>query len=50
VAAIEARGLVEVYGDARALDGLDLDVEPATVLGVLGPNGAVRLSQQKTAA
>ena len=45
VAAIEARGLVKVYGHTRALDGLDLDVETGTILGVLGP-----LSQQKTAA
>jgi ABC-2 type transport system ATP-binding protein len=40
VAAIEARGLVKVYGDTRALDGLDLEVETGTILGVLGPNGA----------
>ena len=39
-AAIEARGLVKVYGDTRALDGLDLDVDTGTILGVLGPNGA----------
>jgi ABC-2 type transport system ATP-binding protein len=39
-AAIEARGLVKVYGDTRALDGLDLEVDTGTILGVLGPNGA----------
>src|SRR5215210_6741360 len=38
--AIEARGLVKTYGDVRALDGLDLDVEAGTVFGLLGPNGA----------
>jgi ABC-2 type transport system ATP-binding protein len=39
-AAIEAVGLVKTYGELRALDGLDLEVEQGTVLGVLGPNGA----------
>ncbi|MEU3018222.1 MULTISPECIES: ATP-binding cassette domain-containing protein [unclassified Nocardiopsis] len=38
--AVEARGLHKRYGDTRALDGLDLTVEPGTVLGLLGPNGA----------
>jgi ABC-2 type transport system ATP-binding protein len=38
--AIEVRGLVKSYGDVRALDGVDLDAAPGTVLGVLGPNGA----------
>ena len=38
--AIEADGLVKDYGEVRALDGLDLDVEAGTVFGLLGPNGA----------
>jgi ABC-2 type transport system ATP-binding protein len=38
--AISARGLVKSFGDVRALDGVDLEVQPGTVLGVLGPNGA----------
>jgi ABC-2 type transport system ATP-binding protein len=37
---IRAEGLVKVYGDLRALDGLDLAVPEGTVLGLLGPNGA----------
>jgi ABC-2 type transport system ATP-binding protein len=37
---ITAEGLVKVYGDVRALDGLDLAVPEGTVLGLLGPNGA----------
>ncbi len=37
---VRARGLVKTFGDVRALDGLDLDVEGGTVLGLLGPNGA----------
>jgi ABC-2 type transport system ATP-binding protein len=38
--AIEAEGLVKVFGRTRALDGLDLQVEAGTILGMLGPNGA----------
>jgi ABC-2 type transport system ATP-binding protein len=38
--AIEAEGLVKVFGRTRALDGLDLQVETGTILGMLGPNGA----------
>jgi ABC-2 type transport system ATP-binding protein len=38
--AIVAEALVKTYGRVRALDGLDLDAEEGTVLGVLGPNGA----------
>jgi ABC-2 type transport system ATP-binding protein len=38
--AIEARGLVKVYGQTRALDGIDLTVRQGQVFGFLGPNGA----------
>ena len=38
--AISAQGLVKSFGDVRALDGVDLEAAPGTVLGVLGPNGA----------
>jgi ABC-2 type transport system ATP-binding protein len=38
--AIEARGLVKVYGKSRALDGIDLTVRRGQVFGFLGPNGA----------
>jgi ABC-2 type transport system ATP-binding protein len=38
--AIEARGLVKVYGETRALDGIDLQVRRGQVFGFLGPNGA----------
>jgi ABC-2 type transport system ATP-binding protein len=38
--AIEAGGLVKAYGSTRALDGLDLQVEAGSILGMLGPNGA----------
>jgi ABC-2 type transport system ATP-binding protein len=38
--AVEARGLVKAFGETRALDGLDLEVEAGAILGMLGPNGA----------
>ncbi|WP_066363495.1 ATP-binding cassette domain-containing protein [Herbidospora mongoliensis] len=38
--AIETNGLVKVFGDNRAVDGLDLTVPAGAVFGVLGPNGA----------
>ena len=38
--AIEARGLVNVYGETRVLDGIDLTVRRGQVFGFLGPNGA----------
>ena len=40
-AAIEARGLVREFKKGpRAVDGIDLRVEPGEVYGFLGPNGA----------
>jgi daunorubicin resistance ABC transporter ATP-binding subunit len=39
-AAIKVEGLAKRFGDVVALDGIDLEVEPATVFGLLGPNGA----------
>ncbi|SHH79529.1 ATP-binding cassette domain-containing protein [Streptomyces sp. 3214.6] len=38
--AVEARGLVKVYGENRALDGIDLTIGRGQVFGFLGPNGA----------
>lgn len=38
--AVKARGLVKVFGDNRAVNGLDLNVPTGTIYGVLGPNGA----------
>ena len=39
-AAIEIAGLTKVYGEKRALDGVDLNVSAGSVFGFLGPNGA----------
>ena len=38
--AIETTGLVKIFGDNRAVDGVDLTVPAGTVYGLLGPNGA----------
>jgi ABC-2 type transport system ATP-binding protein len=38
--AIETADLRKVFGDTRAVDGIDLRVPTGTVFGVLGPNGA----------
>ena len=38
--AIEAEGLVKRFQKTLAVDGVDLAVQPGTVLGLLGPNGA----------
>ena len=43
--AIEAHGLVKRYGKTVALDGIDLELEQARVLGVLGPNGAGKIGR-----
>ena len=39
-AVIRVEGLEKAYGRTRALRGVDLVVEPGTLVGVLGPNGA----------
>ena len=38
--AVEAHGLVKVFGQTRAVDGMDLAVRRGQVFGFLGPNGA----------
>lgn len=38
--AVEAEGLVKIFGDNRAVDGVNLKVKAGTIYGVLGPNGA----------
>ena len=38
--AISTRGLVREFGEVRAVNGVDLDVNQGEVYGFLGPNGA----------
>src|SRR5262245_27487860 len=37
---IEARGLTKNYGDTPALRGVDLNVQPGRIVGLIGPNGS----------
>lgn len=39
-AILKAAGLVKSYGPVRAVDGIDLDVYPKEIYGLLGPNGS----------
>ena len=38
--AVEAHGLVKVFGDNRAVDGVDLSIPCGCIYALLGPNGA----------
>src|SRR5881628_2017698 len=38
--ALAARGVVVRFGGLTAVDGVDLDVDDRTVVGIIGPNGA----------
>ncbi|MDQ3462375.1 MAG: ABC transporter ATP-binding protein [Actinomycetota bacterium] len=40
VAAVELVAVTKVYGELRAVDGLDLVVAQGSVFGLIGPNGA----------
>ncbi|ROS44219.1 ABC transporter ATP-binding protein [Amycolatopsis thermoflava] len=37
---VRARGISKYFGDIVALDGVDLDVAPGQIHGLVGPNGA----------
>jgi ABC-type branched-subunit amino acid transport system ATPase component/ABC-type branched-subunit amino acid transport system permease subunit len=37
---LKLRGIVLTFGNVRAIDGLDLDVEPGQIHGLIGPNGS----------
>jgi ABC-2 type transport system ATP-binding protein len=44
---LEAKGLSKSFGSIRAVDGVDLVVQPGEVLGFLGPNGAGKSTTMK---
>jgi ABC-2 type transport system ATP-binding protein len=44
VAAIRLRGLVKRYGTVEAVRGIDLDVRPGEIFGLIGPDGAGKTS------
>src|SRR5438445_11632230 len=38
--ALAARGVVVRFGGLTAVDGVDLEIEDRTLVGIIGPNGA----------
>jgi branched-chain amino acid transport system ATP-binding protein len=40
MALLEVRDITMRFSGVRALDGVDLDIEPGTITGLIGPNGA----------
>ena len=45
---IKARGLEKRFREVRALDGLDLDLKPGRIVGLIGPNGSGKTTAIKT--
>jgi len=44
---IEIENLTMSYGDLRALDGLNLTIQPGELFAFLGPNGAGKTTAMK---
>ncbi len=47
-AALEVSTVSQVYGERRVLDGIDLQVAPGEIVGLLGPNGSGKSTLIKT--
>ncbi len=47
---VETRGLTKQYGSFRALDDLNLKIEPGVVFGFIGPNGAGKTTSMRILA
>ena len=48
--AVEASGLVKVFGDVRALDGLTFRVRKGEIYGLIGPNGVGKTTTLRVTA
>ncbi|MGG7603497.1 ABC transporter ATP-binding protein [Massilia sp. BKSP1R2A-1] len=48
-AVIEARGLSKRYGKRTAVDGIDFDIAPGRIVGLIGPNGSGKTTTLKAA-
>jgi ABC-type multidrug transport system, ATPase component len=46
---IECKNLIKRYGKVRAVDGIDLELEPGQIVGLLGPNGSGKTTMIKLA-
>ena len=44
---VKARGLSKSYGSKKVLDGIDLDIEPGKIVGLIGQNGAGKTTALK---
>ena len=49
MAVLECKNLTKSYGAHKALDGVDLTIEPGRIVGLLGPNGSGKTTLIKLA-
>jgi ABC-2 type transport system ATP-binding protein len=47
-AIVEARGLSKNYGTTQALRGVDLNIQPGRIVGLIGPNGSGKTTAIKS--
>ena len=47
---VEAKSLFKRYGASLAMDGIDLQVHPGEIYGLIGPDGAGKSSLLKSVA